>query len=139
MHEEAGLNTVESLTKADRRELGDYDCGDVSVLLVVTVDLWRVRILLAFLQLLVLNHLLLLNRLLKVAGSQSLDVIDHNVVCISRRVNLDDLLNLVLLGEVWLLLLNAVAQVIRTLLKKELLSRSGVFLACGVVGLTLAY
>ena len=138
MHEETGLNTVVSLTKADRRELGDYDCGYVTILLVMTVDLWRVRVLLAFLQLLVLNHLLLLDRLLEVAGSQSLDVIDDYVVCILRRVNLNDLLNLVLLGEIWLLLLNAVAQVIRSLFKKELLSRSSIFLVCRVVSLTLA-
>lgn len=138
MHEETGLNTVVSLAKADRRELGDNDRGYVTVLLVVTVDLWRVRVLLAFLQLLVLNHLLLLDRLLEVAGSQSLYVVDDYVVCILWCVNLDDLLNLVLLGEVWLLLLNAVAQVIRSLLKEELLSGSGIFLVCGVVGLTLA-
>lgn len=138
MHEETGLNTVVSLAKADRRELGDNDRGYVTVLLVVTVDLWRVRVLLALLQLLVLNHLLLLDRLLEVAGSQSLYVVDDYVVCILWCVNLDDLLNLVLLGEVWLLLLNAVAQVIRSLLKEELLSGSGIFLVCGVVGLTLA-
>ena len=138
MHEETGLNAVVSLAKADRRELGDNDRGYVTVLLVVTVDLWRVRVLLAFLQLLVLNHLLLLDRLLEVAGSQSLYVVDDYVVCILWCVNLDDLLNLVLLGEVWLLLLNAVAQVIRSLLKEELLSGSGIFLVCGVVGLTLA-
>lgn len=138
MHEETGLNTVVSLAKADRRELGDYDGGYVTVLLVVTVDLWRVRVLLALLQLLVLNHLLLLDRLLEVARSQSLYVVDDYVVCILWCVNLDDLLNLVLLGEIWLLLLNAVAQVIRSLLKEELLSGSGVFLVCGVVGLTLA-
>jgi len=138
VHEETGLNAVVSLAKADRRELGDNDRGYVTVLLVVTVDLWRVRVLLAFLQLLVLNHLLLLDRLLEVAGSQSLYVVDDYVVCILWCVNLDDLLNLVLLGEVWLLLLNAVAQVIRSLLKEELLSGSGIFLVCGVVGLTLA-
>lgn len=138
MHEETGLNAVVSLAKADRRELGDNDRGYVTVLLVVTVDLWRVRVLLALLQLLVLNHLLLLDRLLEVAGSQSLYVVDDYVVCILWCVNLDDLLNLVLLGEVWLLLLNAVAQVIRSLLKEELLSGSGIFLVCGVVGLTLA-
>ena len=83
--------TVVSLTKADRRELGDYDCGYVTVLLVVTVYLWRVRVLLAFLQLLVLNHLLLLDRLLEVARSQSLYVVDDYVVCILWCVNLDDI------------------------------------------------
>lgn len=138
MHEETGLNTVVSLAKADRRELGDNYRGYVTVLLVVAVDLWRVRVLLALLQLLVLNHLLLLDRLLEVARSQSLYVVDDYVVCILWRVNLDDLLNLVLLGEIWLLLLNAVAQVVRSLLKKELLSGSGIFLVRGVVGLTLA-
>ena len=45
-----------------------------------------------------LDHLLLLDRLLEVAGRQSLHMIDDNVVCILRGVHFDDLLDLVLLG-----------------------------------------
>lgn len=43
-------------------------------------------------------------------------MVDDDVVWIFRSVNFDDLLDLVLLGQIWLLLLNAITQVVGTFL-----------------------
>ena len=61
MHEEPGLNYRVRLAKTDGRKLGDYNRGDVWVLIVMAEYLRLLRG-----SILVLSHLLLLNRLLEV-------------------------------------------------------------------------
>ena len=83
----------------------------------MTVDFSHLSLLRVF-----VLHLLLLDGLLQVAGGQPFDVVNHNVVCFCGSIYLNDLGNLVLTGDVALLLLYAVTEVVGPFLQLELLS-----------------
>ena len=116
MHEEPGLNYRVRLAKTDGRKLGDYNWGDVWVLIVMAEYLRLLRG-----SILVLSHLLLLNRLLEVWGGQSLHMVDHYIVRVCWRIDLNYFLNFLLAVEVCLLLLNPITEVVRPFFKLELL------------------
>lgn len=116
MHKEPGLNYWVRLAKTDGCKLGDYNWCDVWVLVVMAEYLRLLRG-----PILVLSHLLLLNRLLEVWGGQSLHMVDHNIIRVCWRINLNYFLNFLLAVEVRLLLLNPITKVVGPLFKLELL------------------
>jgi len=141
VHEEAWLNCREGLAQTDGGKLCDHNGGHAWTSSIVTEDLafsGRLAGVLAFLQLVLWlwgrlwrHHLLRLNCLLQRTWSEALDVIDDNVDGVQWSVDFYYVLYLLLAVQVALLLLNAVTQVVRSLLQLELLRRLASGRRCG--------
>jgi len=119
MHEEPGLDSPKCLAETNGCVLSYYYCGNCRIVLRLVAKHLRLvlKLILLFLRQL---QLLLLDPLLKVAGGEALNVVDYYVFRLLDCIHHYNLTNFLDLGQVALLLLYSIAEIVRSLLKHQL-------------------
>lgn len=133
MHKEAGLDERKGLTKAYGCVLSYYYRCNAWVLAIMpkysrahdrsttawscSWGAWGLTLLLGLWR---LNHLLVLDQLLKVTWGEALHMIDDNVIRSHLGIDLDNSFYVIMPALVWLLLLYAIAEVVWALLQLKL-------------------